>query len=232
MHRQAGRNLRAFDLPVIGGNVSFYNESGGEDIHPTPVLGVLGLVDALHVPPPGLAWRDGDTVVLLGPRTALHPGFPPFGRGRAGRPVHAGMLAGSLPELDPAVHLSVTGFVAGLVAAIVEGEDERQLLHAVHDVSGGGVAVALAEMTAAAGIGCRVKFEEAAELFTELPSRFVVTTADPGRLSTLAKRKGVPAAVLGRVGGLRLTLGTLVDLPVSAVVEAHEGNLARQLGDG
>ncbi len=58
---------RALSLPVIGGNVSLYNESGGADIDPTPVLGLLGLVEALHAPPPGLAWREGDTVVLLGP---------------------------------------------------------------------------------------------------------------------------------------------------------------------
>jgi hypothetical protein len=86
-------------------------------------------------------------------------------------------------------------------------------------------------MTAAAGIGCRLAFDEAAELFTELPSRFVMSTANPGRLCELAGRKGIPAAVLGRVGGLRLTLGKLVDLPVSAVAEAHEGHLAQMLGE-
>src|SRR5271167_2034090 len=61
---------RAFALPVIGGNVSFYNESGGADIDPTPVLGVLGLVDTLRAAPPGLAWSDGDAIVLLGARAA------------------------------------------------------------------------------------------------------------------------------------------------------------------
>ena len=61
-------SCRALALPIIGGNVSFYNESGGSDIDPTPVLGVLGLVDAVHAPPPGLAWSAGDSVVLVGPR--------------------------------------------------------------------------------------------------------------------------------------------------------------------
>ena len=70
---------RALSLPVIGGNVSLYNESGGADIDPTPVLGVLGLVDAVHARPPGLAWADGDAVVLLGAcdvggRVAAAPG--------------------------------------------------------------------------------------------------------------------------------------------------------------
>ena len=67
---------RALSLPVIGGNVSFYNESGGADIDPTPVLGVLGLVDAVHAPPPGLAWSAGDTLVLVGPRPAADGAFP------------------------------------------------------------------------------------------------------------------------------------------------------------
>ncbi len=59
---------RSLSLPVIGGNVSFYNESGGADIDPTPVLGVLGLVETVHARPPGLGWSEGDTVVLLGAR--------------------------------------------------------------------------------------------------------------------------------------------------------------------
>src|ERR1700735_5036194 len=58
---------RELSLPVIGGNVSLYNESGGADIDPTPVLGVLGLVDAVHARPPGLGWSAGDTIIVLGP---------------------------------------------------------------------------------------------------------------------------------------------------------------------
>src|SRR3984885_8810218 len=61
-------SCRAFELPIIGGNVSFYNEGGGADHDPTPGLGVLGLVEAVHAPPPGLAWSAGDTVVLVGAR--------------------------------------------------------------------------------------------------------------------------------------------------------------------
>ena len=69
------------------------------------------------------------------------------------------------------------------------------------------------------------------ELFTELPSRFVMATADPDELVGRAERLGVPCAVLGRAGGGRVVLGELVDLPLSSVREAYEGNLARLLGD-
>jgi phosphoribosylformylglycinamidine synthase len=104
-------------------------------------------------------------------------------------------------------------------------------LRAVHDVSSGGLAVALAEMAAASGLGASLDLGEPVELFSELPSRFVVATSEAEELCALASGRGVPAAVLGRVGGGLFSLGTLVDLPLEAVVEAHEGNLARLLGD-
>ena len=147
---------RALSLPVIGGNVSLYNESGGSDIDPTPVLGVLGLVDAVHAPPPGLAWSDGDTIVLVGPRAAADGSFPLEGtRWATERRDHR---TGRIPSVDFAAHAAACAFVAALVAAQVAGADGETaadaLVHAVHDVSGGGLAVALAEMAAGAGTGC------------------------------------------------------------------------------
>jgi phosphoribosylformylglycinamidine synthase len=220
---------RALALPVIGGNVSLYNESGGADIDPTPVLGLLGLVEALHAPPPGLAWQDGDTLVLLGPRAAAGGSFPLDGtRWATERRQHRG---GTLPGLDFAGHAAVCAFVAGLVGAVVAGGHESPVLRAVHDVSSGGLAVTLAEMAVAAGTGCAVALEHPAELFTELPSRFVVATPEPDELAARAAGLGIPCSVLGRAGGDRVTLGDLVDLGLAAVREAHEGNLARLLGD-
>ena len=89
-------SCRALDLPIIGGNVSFYNESGGSDIDPTPVLGVLGLVDALHAPPPGLAWSAGDTRRAAraadGGGRLLPPGGDALGHRTPGPPHGAGPL--------------------------------------------------------------------------------------------------------------------------------------------
>ncbi len=224
---------RAFDLPVIGGNVSLYNESGGADIDPTPVLGVLGLVDAVHAPPPGLAWAEGDAVVLVGPRAAgTGDPYPLAGTRWAGECRHH--HGGSVPPLDVAGHARACALVAGLVAAVVAGQPGP--LHAVHDVSGGGVAVALAEMAAEAGVGCALAGPGGAEfdpgeLFTELPSRFVVATADPDALCARASAAGVPSAVLGRAGGDRFRLGTRVEVPVAELRSAYEGNLPRDLGD-
>ena len=143
---------------------------------------------------------------------------------------------GRVPSVDFAVHAAVCAFVAALVAAQVAAQAAgagggEPVVHAVHDESGGGLATALAEMAAAAGTGCALELDDAAELFTELPSRFVVATGDPDELCRLAGDRGIPAAVLGPAGGARFTLGGLVDLPVDALRETYEGNLALALGD-
>ena len=106
-------------------------------------------------------------------------------------------------------------------------------MHAVHDVSGGGLAVALAEMAAAAGTGCTVDLDDAAELFTELPSRFVVATGDAGRAVRAGPRqRGVPAAVLGPAGGAAVApWARWSTSPSRPCREAHEGNLALALGE-
>jgi phosphoribosylformylglycinamidine synthase II len=219
---------RALVLPVIGGNVSLYNESGGADIDPTPVLGLLGLVETVRAAPPGLAWSDDDALVLLGARTAPDGSYPLEGtRWATERRDHR---AGRVPSVDLVAHATLCAFVAGLVAAQVGGSDEA-LVHAVHDVSGGGLAVALAEMAAAAGRGCVVEVTDPAELFTELPSRFVVATGDADALRAQAAALGIPAVVLGRAGGDRVVLGGLIDLPLHAVAAAEEGNLALALGE-
>ncbi len=225
---------RALDLPVIGGNVSLYNESGGADIEPTPVLGVLGLVEAVHARPPGLAWTEGDAVVLLGARATRDGSYPLAGsRWARERRDHRG---GAVPPLDYAAHRAVCALVAALVAAQVAGADGGDdVLHAVHDVSGGGLAVAVAEMAAESGVGCVLEVTgAAAELFTELPSRFVVATGAAEELCARAAAAGVPAAILGRATGTRLVLGDavdLVDLPLNDVVAAYEGNLTTALAE-
>ena len=220
---------RALALPVIGGNVSFYNESGGADIDPTPVLGVLGLVDAVHAPPPGLAWSDGDSIVLVGAREAADGCLPLGGDAlgdRATGPPHG---ADPVRRLRRARRRLCLRCRAG--RRQVAGRQRRRWCSAVHDVSSGGLAVALGEMAAAAGTGCTVDLGHAAELFTELPSRFVVATGIPTSCADGPRPlESRPPCWVGR-GGDRFTLGGLIDLPVDALREAHEGNLALALGE-
>jgi phosphoribosylformylglycinamidine synthase len=141
--------------------------------------------------------------------------------------------------VDFGAHAALCAFVAALVAEQVSGAGagtdadvaSAPLVGAVHDVSGGGLAVALAEMAAAAGTGCVLGPADPAELFTELPSRFVLASARPDELAARADALGIPNAVLGRAGGDRFVLEGLVDLPVAALGEAAERNLAGALGD-
>ena len=246
---------RAFDLPVIGGNVSLYNETTGADILPTPVLGVLGLVERLRRRPPPPALRAGSSVVLLGARRApgaagAGPGHPLAGSRWAVE--CRGRRHGVLPLLDAEAHARLTRFVASLVGEEVGGAvgeavggavgeevgravgEENRLLDGVHDVSGGGLAVALAEMAVAGGVGVQVRgIDGHAELFTELPSRVLVTTGRPEELRARASAAGVPAEVLGTAGGERFVVvgptSTLVDLSVAELSEAMAGSLAKRL---
>ena len=233
-------SCRALSLPIIGGNVSFYNESGGADIDPTPVLGVLGLVDVVRAAPPGVGWADGDTIVLLGPRWARS------GRGGEGEPFplegtrwateRRGHRAGTLPELDLELHATVCAFVAGLVSAVVGGSTEPPLVGAVHDVSSGGLGVTLAEMACGRGGGLpRVGGRAWPSYFSELPSCFDAQHAHATRRVVRPGREpwaSPPRDPGSQVGGKDfLVVDGLVDVALAALVEAHDGNLAHALGD-
>ena len=215
---------RAFSLPVIGGNVSLYNESGGADIDPTPVIGLLGLVETLVAPPPGWAWRAGDTVLLVGARRAAGDRAQPLAGGwwatlhgrRGGRP----------PLIEYAATAATAAFVAGEVAAICAGGARH--LSAVHDVAGGGLAVALAEIAAATGVGARVEDVESAELFSEFPGRYVVASDDPEGLLARARAAGVEAVVLGVAGGERLCVGP-IDVAVAQLARHRSDALVDAL---
>jgi phosphoribosylformylglycinamidine synthase len=202
---------RALDLPVVGGNVSLYNESRGRDIDPTPVVGTLGLVDSLDRRPPGAALVAGATVLLLG-----DPAADALGGSRWARTTHA-HEGGVLPTLDLELHARLLDLVRGLV---VDG-----VVAGVHDVSDGGVGVSLGEMAIAGRVGCRLAgepFASHARLFSEAPSRVVVCVdADGvGDVVGRARGAGVVATVLGTAGGDRVVLGQLVDVSVAAARDA------------
>ncbi len=216
----------AFGLPVIGGNVSLYNESGGRDIDPTPVVGVVGLVDSLLAPPPGWAWRTGDTVFLVGHRHAIGEQAFPLGGSRWAS--QRGRRGGRLPGFDGQRLRSVNTFVAGEVAAVCAGQTSD--LTAVHDVAAGGLGVALASMAVAAGVGVSMgEATEAAELFSEFPGRFVVATSDPQAFAARAAHAGVPVTALGTAGGEEVVIADLVRVSVALLADRRGGALERAL---
>jgi phosphoribosylformylglycinamidine synthase len=220
-----GEACSALGAPITGGNVSLYNETDGRAIYPTPVIGVVGLLEdaafALRS-----AFRDeGDLVYLLGATG------DDIGGSEYLKTIH-GRVAGRPPRLDLEAERR-------LHALLAEGAS-RGILISAHDVSDGGLAVTLAECCFAGeepGRGGHFDLPgglgDDRLLFSETPSRAVVTTRDDLRIAELARRHGVEWARLGTVGGNRLTLAaggrTLVDSAVSPLFGAWMA-LERALG--
>jgi phosphoribosylformylglycinamidine synthase len=211
---------RALGIPVVGGNVSFYNESRGRDIDPTPVVGVVGLIDDLTSVPPGGELHDGDAIVLLG-HTESELG------GSEWATAH-GLRRGMPPAADLDVAAALHDFVREIVVA--------REVRGVHDVSDGGLAVALAEMAVAGGCGFAVAL--ASELlpalawFSESTSR-VVVAVDPAAADALVERArlaGVPAQRLGTAGGDRLVADGGFSIPLADATHAWRDALPEALG--
>ena len=214
----------ALGVPVVSGNVSLYNETRGQAIYPTPVVGALGLLASAETSVTAGFKRAGDAVILLG------------ADGVAGL---ASDLAGS--EYLAHVHKQVNGrpnidltAEARLQALLVELAEAR-LLHSAHDCSEGGLAVAVAESAIIGGVGVELDAKVVgrwdAALFGEPASRVVVSASPSGTHALLefAASAGVPAVRLGNVDGVKLRWSGLVDVPLAALAEAHETGLARAL---
>ena len=211
----------AFGLAVVGGNVSLYNESGGRDIDPTPVLGVLGLVDELNARPPVLAWNEGDTVVLV----EVAGGLTSLGGSRWARELR-GATGGTLAPLDAPAHGVLCQAIATIIANQVAGGDT--VITAISDVSGGGLAVTLAEMARASKVGLLAEIAQTKEaFFGEGPSRFVIATSDVDRLRETLNTPPLKITMLGTAKGTVLQLGAVAlsieDIAVSsnAIFQSH-----------
>jgi phosphoribosylformylglycinamidine synthase len=208
---------RALDIPVIGGNVSLYNESGGTDIDPTPVVAVLGVIDDLVRRPPGAVFVAGSCLVQLGVTNARLAGS----RWAVEVRHHGG---GVLPVLDLAAHRALLALLVDLLA-------DGDLVVGVHDVSGGGLGLALAECAVASGIGCEVRgVDTHAELFSESPGRVILGTTDPHEILARAAASGVPSRILGHPGGDRLVVEGLVDVGVADATAVWRHALPDALG--
>jgi phosphoribosylformylglycinamidine synthase II len=202
----------AFDVPVVGGNVSLYNESRGNDIDPTPVLGMLGMVDRLDRRPPGTTLVDGGRVLLVGARSS------DLGGSRVWKD------APSLPALD----LNAVAATAALVRDLVA---DGMLLGA-HDIADGGLGGALGEMVARSGVGAQLAVDGVGELFSEAAGRVLVCVAADHVDAVLGRAGDVPVVDLGAAGGHRLVVEGLIDVPVDEVVTAWRDALPNAMAAG
>ena len=196
--RALGDACRALEIPVVGGNVSLYNESAGGPIYPTPVIGLVG--ELLNGPAhaAGVAFaNEGDAIAVVG---AFEPSLTASELAK--------LRGESLPDSLPAVDVG-----AVLVAqALIRANVRSGCAASAHDIAEGGFAVALAECCLAAGLGATVDIDsDEAKLFGEAPGGFIVSgPADQ-----------IPGRIVGTVGGERLRIGSAIDLPLERLREAH-----------
>ncbi|MFZ0090802.1 MAG: phosphoribosylformylglycinamidine synthase subunit PurL [Solirubrobacteraceae bacterium] len=194
----------ALGVPVVGGNVSLYNEGPSGPIFPTPVIGMVG-----RLPDPARAGRLGFTVE--GDAIAVVGDFAPLAAGSELAKLRGEAPAGPLPAIDvPAIR----GAHETVRAMVVSGG-----LHSAHDIAEGGIAVAIAECAIAGGVGATVVLPATVDLFAEAPGRAFVVSGPESTLSGLD--------IIGRVGGDQLVLGSGLRVAVSELSTVWRRGLAR-----
>ncbi|MFI6456595.1 phosphoribosylformylglycinamidine synthase subunit PurL [Streptosporangium amethystogenes] len=206
---------KTLGVPVTGGNVSFYNQTGSVPIHPTPVVGVLGVIDDVATRVRSGFTGDGDRIVLLGETEAE------FGGSEWAHVAH-----GHLGGLPPRARLASERDLALVLTTAAS----RGLLTGSHDLSDGGLAIALTEACLAQGIGCAVSLtgdDAFVELFSESSARALVTVR-PESFDTFAKlcaAHEVPCYGLGTTGGDSLNVKGILDIPIAELRETHTATL-------
>jgi phosphoribosylformylglycinamidine synthase subunit PurL len=209
--RGIGEAARALDFPIVSGNVSLYNETNGRAILPTPTIGGVGLLDDFTRSMTIGFWAENESILLLGET-----------RGWLGQSLYlrdiCGLEEGAPPPVDLATERRHGDFVRALIRA--------GLVSAVHDISDGGLLVALAEMAMASHIGAVLEAPSGvaphAFWFGEDQARYVLTQTAPGELFDLARAAGVPLAQIGTTGGRVLAVADERPLVVSQLRERSE----------
>ena len=234
----------ALDMPIVSGNVSLYNESratgGGSAILPTPAIGGVGLLDEWAKSATIGFKAEGETICLIGGRRN-------DGAGHLGQSIWLAEIAGRKAGAPPAVDLDHELVVGTLIRELVG----KAMVTAVHDVADGGVAVAVAEMALASGIGAEILLWEpfAADAFGEDQGLYLVTVADDENLAALSALEdacedaGVQCAIIGTVAGSSLKFVDvkeweadrfegMAEVSLDNLRAAHEGFFPTLMGGG
>jgi phosphoribosylformylglycinamidine (FGAM) synthase-like enzyme len=208
-----GEACRALEFPVVSGNVSLYNETNGQGILPTPTIGGVGVLPDVACHATVAFKAAGDVVALIGDTT-----------GWLGQSIYLRDICGRAEGAPPAVDLAIERRNGDLVRNLIRAGH----LTAVHDCSDGGLALCLAEMAMAGGLGATITAlppgPAHGALFGEDQGRYVLTCAASQAAAVLeaARKAGVPAVIIGAVGGEALTLGAEGPISVKELSTAHE----------
>ncbi len=182
---------KASDTPIVGGNVSFYNEINGENIDPTPVLGIVGVKENLDTPAPGCALKNDDHIVLVEPSTLSTQHLTLAGSELA-------TLKGLRDGMAPVVHLENCLATISVIKDIVDSAK----INGVHDISDGGAITAISEMAVAGNVGFEINVESTENMLTTLfgegPARFLLSISSENVDHILSE---LPDSVSGRIIG-------------------------------
>lgn len=204
----------ALGLPVVGGNVSFYNEGGGSNIHPTPVVGLLGLADPVPRHPPRLDQAsDGMEIWVLGDLDTIDLA------GSAVQRILWQELSGRPSAADADLGKRLTEAAATLA----------HMVPVLHDVGRGGLATALSEIAIKSGVGVSVDEDRWDQLFGEAPHRLVVVAPTGGPIETVAAGLSIDARRIGTVGGDRVDIGGS-NTDLSTATQVWRSAIRRRMG--
>ncbi|MEO7635156.1 MAG: AIR synthase-related protein, partial [Sphingomicrobium sp.] len=234
--RGMGDACRALDFPIVSGNVSLYNESkatgGGSAILPTPAIGGVGLLDDWEKSATIGFKNEGETILVLGDPPTQSSGLPP---GHLGQSLWLSEIHDFNGGFPPSVDLDAEQRCGILLRELIVSGD----LTAVHDVSDGGLAVALAEMALVGNLGASMIIDHgfgslSATVFGEDQGRYVVTSNVAGTVRQLAAAAGVACELIGSTGGSTLRFETYgsgeYDIPLADLRAAHEGFFPKLMG--
>ncbi|MEX0999690.1 MAG: phosphoribosylformylglycinamidine synthase subunit PurL [Thermodesulfobacteriota bacterium] len=196
------------NTPVVSGNVSFYNETQGTAIYPTPTVGMVGLIENIDTHMTQWFKNEGDLIVLLGQTREE------FGGSEYLKEIY-GKVCGAPPELNLEMELK-------LIQALLKASEEG-IINSAHDISEGGLAVAISEscFTPNALVGVELKvpslIRKDAILFSESQGRAIVSLSKKNldKFKELIERLDLPMEIIGRVKGTRLLIEDLIDIPIS-----------------
>lgn len=210
------------NTPVVSGNVSFYNETEGKAVYPTPTIGMVGIIPDTEKRLTQWFHDEGDIIVLLGETTVE------FGGSEYMQVVH-GVCTGTPPALDLEAE-------SGLIRALLEASGGG-IIKSAHDLSEGGLAVSLAEscFTPKGHFGIQVTLPDTirkdALLFSESQARAVISldNRNLNSLEEIVQKHGVPMAVIGNVEGGRFHIEGMIDIPAAEACKAWESGFENKL---
>lgn len=206
-----------FKTPVISGNVSFYNETEGITVNPSPVVGVVGVANIVDVRTMDFK-KEGDQIIVIGWT------YNELDGSEYHRTVH-GLVQGSAPQIRIDDEIQSAKSILKLVQDDSEGN-----ITAIHDCSAGGIGIALAEMAIKSGLGAKVDLSlvpredmtEFEAMLSESHARYIVTV-DSDAVDEFLEKINAPCSVIGEVKGNRLVMDELLDIEVKKIQEAYQG---------